>query len=196
VLRALGFDPRRVVEVTQVHGAAVAQARAADAGSKLGPADAALTEEADLPLSILTADCLPLLVVEPDAGIVTAIHAGWRGLSAGVIPTAMDALERRGGRATRVVCAIGPSIGPCCYEVDEPVRQVLGAWDRAFSPARPGHWMLDLRAVATGQLREAGVRADQIGVCSACTACHPEWFFSYRRDGRTGRMEALISLCP
>ncbi|MDR5684331.1 MAG: peptidoglycan editing factor PgeF [Armatimonadota bacterium] len=194
VLRGLGFAPERVVQIMQVHGAAVVEARAADAGSKLGPADAVVTAEADVPLSVHTADCVPLLLVDPNAGVVGAVHAGWRGLGAGVVGAAVGAMERRGARASRVVCAIGPSIGPCCYEVDAPVRRALGAWAHALWPGRAGHWMADLRAVAVAQLRQAGVPAERIAVCPACTACHPEWFFSYRRDGRTGRMEALIAL--
>lgn len=194
VLRAVGFDPTRVVEIAQVHGAAVVEARATDAGTRLGPADAVLAAEGDVSLSVRVADCLPLLLADPAAGVVAAVHAGWRGLSAGVIPAAIDALERRGGSAGRVVCAIGPSIGPCCYEVDEPVRRALGACDDAFSAGRPGRWMLDLRAAAVSQLRAAGIPGERVAVCHACTACHPDWFFSYRRDRRTGRMEALIGL--
>jgi YfiH family protein len=194
VLRAVGFDPARVVEIAQVHGAAVVEARAADAGVKLGPADAVFTAEPGVLLSVRVADCLPLLLADPLARVVAAVHAGWRGLSAGVIQAAIDALERHGGSAGRVVCAIGPSIGPCCYEVDEPVRRALRACDEAFSVGRPGRWMLDLRAAAVGQLRGAGVSSERVAVCYACTACHPRWFFSYRRDHRTGRMEALIGL--
>jgi YfiH family protein len=195
VLRSLGFDPRRVVTLDQRHTAHVVEAGPHDAGRRLGVADAVVTSAPGVALSVCTADCLPVLLADPEAKIVAAAHAGWRGLSDGILLRTVEAMAVRGARPGRILAAIGPSVGPCCYEVDAPVVEAMGPWlDGALPPTRPGHWMLDLRAVALRQLRAAGLAAHRVSCCPACTACHPDWFFSYRRDRRTGRMEALIAL--
>lgn len=195
VLHSLGFDPRRVVTLHQRHTARVVEANPQDAGRRLGVADAVVTSAPGVVLSVCTADCLPVLLADPEANVVAASHAGWRGLSDGILLRTVKAMAARGARPDRVVAAVGPSVGPCCYEVDAPVVEAMGPWlDGALAPSRPGHWMLDLRAVALRQLRAAGLAAEGISLCPACTACHPHWFFSYRRDRRTGRMEALIAL--
>ncbi len=195
VLVALGFEPDRCVELLQRHTARVVEVRAEDGGGSSGVADAAVTTSPGVVLTVRTSDCLPVLLADPQAGVVAAAHAGWRGLSSGILVRTVEAMVARGARADRITVAVGPSIGPCCYEVDVPVVEALGPWrDGALRPARPGHWMLDLRAVARSQLRACGVF--RISLCPACTACHAPWFFSYRRDGRVGRMEGLIALRP
>jgi len=195
VLRSLGFDPRRVVILDQRHTAHVVEASPHDAGRRLGVADAVVTCAPGVVLSVCTADCLPVLLADPEAGIVAASHAGWRGLADGILLRTVEAMTARGASPDRVLAAIGPSVGPCCYEVDAPVVEALEPWlDGALPPTRPGHWRLDLRAIALRQLRAAGLAAHRVSCCPACTACHPDWFFSYRRDRRTGRMEALIAL--
>jgi len=191
-LRALGFDPEQVVEPEQVHGGVVA---AVDSllGRPVAGADGLWTGTPGLVLRVRSADCLPVLLVDPAAGLVAAVHAGWRGLAAGILARAVRALRAAGARPEELRCAVGPSVGPCCYEVDSPVREALGRWPQAFCPGRPGRWQLDLRGVAVAQLVEEGVRVEHVGVCAACTACRPEWFYSYRREGRTGRLWALVS---
>ncbi len=193
VLVALGFEPDGCVELLQRHTARVVEVRAEDGGGFLGVADAAVTTSPGVVLTVRTSDCLPVLLADPQAGVVAAAHAGWRGLSSGILMRTVETMVARGARTDRIAVAVGPSIGPCCYEVDVPVVEALGPWrDGALRPARPGHWMLDLRAVARSQLRACGVF--QVSFCPACTACDAEWFFSYRRDGRVGRMEGLIAL--
>lgn len=191
-LRALGFDPRRVVEAEQVHGARVVAVRR-NRREKVAGADGLWTDRAGLVLGVRSADCLPVLVVDPHKGRVAAVHAGWRGLAAGVLSRAVQALREAGSRPEELRCAVGPAIGACCYEVDGPVREALGRWPQAFRPGRPGHWQLDLREVGRAQLLAEGVRPEHVASCEACTACEPEWFYSYRREGRSGTLWALVS---
>ncbi len=190
-LRALGFDPARVVEAEQVHGGLVACADGA--GGAVPGADGLWTRRAGVVLRVRAADCLAVLVADPEAGCVAAVHAGWRGLAAGVLARAVRALRTAGCDPSRLRCAVGPSVGPCCYEVDGPVREALAAWPEAFSPGRAGHWQLDLRAVARAQLGSEGLRPEHTTVCTACTACEAQWFYSYRREGKTGRLWAVVS---
>jgi copper oxidase (laccase) domain-containing protein len=96
------------------------------------------------------------------------------------------------------MAAIGPAIGPCCYEVDGPVADAMRAapwWSRAAAPGGPGKWYLDLREGVRAQLTGAGVRPDHIETTPGCTRCQPDLFFSYRRERATGRMAACIRLC-
>ncbi|MDR7432663.1 MAG: peptidoglycan editing factor PgeF [Armatimonadota bacterium] len=192
VLHDLGFDPQRVVEAEQVHGGAVVLVDGTT-GGRVSGADGLWTDRPGLVLRVRSADCLPVLVADPHTGRVAAVHAGWRGLSAGILSRLVQALCEAGSRPEDLRCAVGPSVGPCCYEVDEPVRRALRGWPGAFRPGRPGRWQLDLREVGRAQLLSAGVLHGHVGVCTACTACEPEWFYSYRREGRTGRLWALVS---
>jgi purine-nucleoside/S-methyl-5'-thioadenosine phosphorylase / adenosine deaminase len=165
----------------------------ADEEGVLGEADAALATRPGVAVGVVTADCVPVLVAA--GGAVAAVHAGWRGLAGGVIPRALEALaELAPGRA--IVAAVGPCIGPCCYEVDEPVldamrRRFGSALDDALAPTRPGHARLDLPALAHEALRAAGA---EVGVMAgACTRCDAARFHSFRRDGASaGRLLSWI----
>ena len=167
----------------QVHGASVV---CADEDAELGEADAVLATRPRTAVGVITADCVPVLVAA--RGAVAAVHAGWRGLAGGVIPEALEALRKRTPSANRVA-VVGPCIGPCCYEVDEPVLGALrarfgAALDGACTPTRPGHARLDLPALARAALEAAGLEPAAIGVLpGACTRCDAERFHSYRRDG-------------
>jgi hypothetical protein len=185
-------DVRRPV---QVHGAAVL---CADSDLVLGEADASLATRPGVVVGVVTADCVPVLIAAGGAA-VAAVHAGWRGLARGVIPRALEALSAAAPRAG-LVAAIGPSIGPCCYEVDAPVidamRERFGAAaEGALRPARPGHALLDLAALARAALLAAGVPAISIGAVAACTRCDAERFHSFRRDGAgAGRLLSWIEV--
>jgi YfiH family protein len=186
-------DVRRPV---QVHGAVVLSA---DSASALGEADASVATRPGVAVGVVTADCVPVLVAA-GAQAVAAVHAGWRGLARGVIPRALEALAEAAPGAG-VVAAIGPSIGPCCYEVDAPVIEAMrerfgAAAEAALRPARPGHALLDLAALAQAALLDAGVPAASIGVVAgACTRCDAERFHSFRRDGpRAGRLLSWIEV--
>lgn len=167
----------------QEHGARVLAARPGECGA----GDALVVREPGLAAVVATADCVPILVIGRDA---VAVHAGWRGLVAGVVARALAELDR----SEPITAWIGPAIGPCCYEVGEEVAGAVetacGAPVRAgFSPA--GRPRIDLRRAAAAQLRAAG--AGEIRVVDQCTRCRPEWLSSHRRDGElAGRNLALL----
>ena len=184
----------------QVHGVAVATAQ--DCAGKSSPpeADVVVSEEIGVRIAVVTADCLPILVAGDRGRVVAAVHAGWRGLAGGVISACLAALRERLEKSEGLAAVIGPHIGRCCYEVDEPV---LGAFEERFSETlpralrqtRPGHARLDLGLLAREALRAEGVESDWIGFLEgACTACDAERFHSYRRDGpETGRLVHFIA---
>jgi len=174
----------RLAWAQQVHGAAVLAARP----GACGPGDALLTAERGLALAIATADCVPVLLAGDSA--VAAVHAGWRGLVAGVLGAALDRLP---GAANGVRAWIGPAIGPCCYEVGEEVAQAFIDSDRGAAVVRRGGWPrphLDLHLAARLELAARGV--GEIHALAVCTRCTPT-LWSYRRDGAAaGRNLAFI----
>jgi polyphenol oxidase len=224
VAAALNVDAPHLARLHQVHGAAAVVARAnghpfdSAQGRPLPQADIQLTQEAGLAIAVQTADCLPILLADPRSGAVAAAHAGWRGLAARVPEAVVSALGREyGSQASDLIVAIGPAIGPCCYEVGSDVRDALaraGFDDRELarcffdrpqattinpsmsslsSTRRADRWFFDSLAVARRQLERAGVAPDRIHATGLCTASHPDVFCSYRRDGRpAGRMAAAI----
>ena len=181
--------PVALVRPRQVHGTrVVVLGRDATPGADVGEADALVSEREALPIGVVTADCLPILIATP-AGRVAAVHAGWRGLAAGVIGEALAALAALAPEGVAGAAAVvGPRVGPGCYEVDEPViaalaRRFAGAVDAAIEETRPGHWRLDLAVLAREDLRRAGLVERIVALAGVCTACDPERFHSYRRDG-------------
>ena len=183
----------------QVHGVRVVSGDACRADPP-PDADAVLSLQPGERVGVVTADCVPILVGARDRRAVVAIHAGWRGLAAGVIETGVDAVRRSAPDADWVA-AIGPHIGPCHYEVDAPVVDSLGlrfpaALGDATAASRPGHWWLDLGALALAALQASGIEATAVGRLSrACTACDARRFESYRRDGeRSGRLVHWIAV--
>ena len=175
----------------QVHGARVARFDEANAMGDEPEADAAVTNVPDVVLAILTADCLPVLFCSDDGEMIAAAHAGWRGLSAGVLENAVDAMRVA---PEKLRAWMGPAAGPQAYEVGEEVRAAFVDRDTAaadaFVPTRPGHWLCDLYSLA--RLRLAGVGVTRVSGGGLCTISDPQRFFSHRRDGRTGRMATLI----
>jgi YfiH family protein len=179
----------------QVHGAVVVSA---DEAGDLGEADACVATRPGVSVGIVTADCVPVLVAAGDRA-VGAVHAGWRGLASGVIPRALEEIRRVAPGAS-LVAAIGPAIGPCCYEVDAPVidamRERFGeAAGPALGSGRAGHAQLDLTLLAREALRRGGVPEVSIGAVEACTHCDSERFHSFRRDGAgAGRLLSWIQV--
>jgi YfiH family protein len=170
----------------QVHGNAVRTAP----WEGRPEADASVSARAGDLLGIETADCLPVLVVDPVRRAVAAAHAGWRGTVAEVTRRAVDALVAGGSRVDDLVAALGPGIGPCCYEVGEEVREAFGpAYASCFRPGARGRPHLDVRGANRLQLRAAGLRDDHIHSVDDCTYCRPDLYHSYRREGKdAGRM--------
>jgi len=195
-LREAGLDLARVAYAKQVHGAAVVPAPRG--GGWAGAGDVLTTTERGVPLAIFTADCLALTLWDSIAHVLAVAHVGWRGTVRGATQAAVRAAVEAGARAGRLHAAIAPSIGPCCYEVDEPVlREFGGAFGRParawFSPARDDHAMLDLWAANETLLAEAGVDPAQIENPRLCTACHPDLLYSYRKGNR-GRLVTVAAL--
>jgi hypothetical protein len=176
--------PREPAWLEQVHGIHVVDLDK-DVARK---GDAAITRAPGIVCTIKVADCMPVLLADDAGTVVGGAHAGWRGLSAGVIEATIDAMRVPG---RNLIAWMGPAIGPRVYEVGDEVRAAFPEKE-AFSPTRPGHWLLDLYAVARQRLRGRGV--EKIFGGGLCTYSDPGRFYSYRREGSTGRMAALIWL--
>jgi hypothetical protein len=186
--------------LAQVHGVQVERFDApvaADAADSLAPpeADAAVTAAADTVLAILTADCLPVVFASLDGEEVGAAHAGWRGLAAGVLEATVAAMRTP---PSRLMAWLGPAAGPQAYEIGEEVHAAFVDPDpgaaAAFHATRPGHWRVDLYALARRRLAAVGIERVYGG--GLCTISDPDRFFSHRRDARTGRMATLVWRSP
>lgn len=218
VAHAAGLTVDTLHRPRQVHGKAVVLP---SAHSRITPGDVMVARDPLIGIAVQSADCIPLLIVDPTTGAICAAHAGWRGLAAGVPQAAVQALVKNfGSRSADLVVAIGPSIGACCYQVGRDVRDAFTAAfsasqvERWFSesakslpanppmpnlPAtrRPDHWFLDCWMSAREQLEAAGVAPRHIFSADLCTASHPNVLCSYRRDRTpTGRMAAVIRSQP
>lgn len=180
----------RLFLLRQVHGALVHVAPWE--GTPDG--DAAVADEPGLLLGIETADCLPVLLVDPVLRRVAAAHAGWRGSAAGVTAAAARALIERGSRPGDLLAALGPGIGPCCYEVGEELREAFGPQGAGlFRPGPRGRPHLDVRAANERQLLALGLRPERLAHLADCTHCLADRYHSYRRDGRgAGRMISFV----
>lgn len=170
----------------QVHGGVVVPAPWAEPPH----ADGSLTQRAGELLAIETADCLPVLIVDPSNLRVAAAHAGWRGTVAKVAQHAVEALVSLGSDPKQLRVALGPSIGPCCYEVGPDVEEAFGpAGSRFLERKASGRSHLDVAEANRTQIEEAGVLPSHIDKVNLCTRCREDLFFSYRRDGAyAGRM--------
>jgi polyphenol oxidase len=184
--------PAEPMWLRQVHGTTVAEADGMDGSPE---ADAAVARRPGTVCAVLTADCLPLLLCDEEGTVVAAVHAGWRGLSSGVIEQAVRVMERP---PAALLAYLGPAIGPAAYEVGAEVREAFTAAGRgddpqaeaAFAPGKPGKFHADLYALARQRLARSGVARVYGG--AYCTYTERERFYSYRRDGATGRMASLI----
>jgi YfiH family protein len=180
----------RLLLLKQVHGASVVEAP----WDGMPEGDAAIAQSAGCLLGIKAADCLPVLLVDPIGRRVAAAHAGWRGTAAGVVARAVRALIGRGSRPEDLVAALGPGIGPCCYEVGDELREAFGAPGEAFfRPGPGGRPHLDVRAANVRQLHDAGLRPESLHHVADCTRCGTLPYHSYRRDGKNaGRMISFV----
>lgn len=188
--------PSQPVWLTQVHGSNVVDAGACNTTDAIPQADASFTTQAGVVCAILTADCLPVLLTDTAGRVVAAAHAGWRGLAAGVLENTVAQMRAAGGQ--ELLAWLGPAIGPQQFEVGGDVLEAFVARSptarHAFKKieSRPGKYHADIYSLARNiLLREGIVRA---GGGNYCTVSTPQRFYSYRRDGVTGRMASLIWL--
>ena len=198
-LAASGGVPRdALAAVHQVHGAAVIDVRSGEAHER-PRADGLVSRDPSLMLTVRVADCAALLIADSRRGAVAAVHAGWRGTAAGIGAAAVAQLrELHGSDPGDLVAALGPSIGPCCYTVGEELIEAFR--EAGQDDVDPGRWFrhgdrlaLDLWTANRDQLAAAGVPGSAIYVSGLCTACHPDWFYSYRREGAAaGRLVGFI----
>ena len=182
----------------QVHGTDVLRVEApADPESTEPVADAAVTSTRGVVLAILTADCLPVVFAAKDGSEIAAAHAGWPGLSKGMLEATLDAMDTP---AADVVAWIGPAAGPTRYEVGKDVFDAFVAHDAdaeaCFVPTRENHWLADLPALARRRLVAHGMTPADIHGGDLCTISEPARFFSHRRDGRSGRIATLAWMQP
>jgi polyphenol oxidase len=188
--------PAEPLWLAQVHGATVLEADSLAPCASAAPApqaDAALTRRPGRVLAVLVADCLPVLLARRDGAAVAVAHAGWRGLAAGVLEATIAALD---GAGHELLAWLGPAIGPAHYEVGEEVRTAFCQRDTqaeaAFAANARGRWQCDLQRLAHQRLSALGLQS--IHAEPRCTYAQAESFYSFRRDGVTGRMAALIWL--
>jgi len=200
-MRAIGADPASLSGLFQVHGVEVATVTAPFAHGDRPRADGAVTDRPGVTLGIVTADCGPVLLADPRAGVVGACHAGWRGALSGVLEATIAAMERLGARRDGIAAALGPCIRQASYEVGPDLRDALLAadpdGDRFLVPGRrDGHWRFDMAALILARLRAAGVAAEAL---PNDTLAEEDLFFSHRRrtlegGGPIGHQLSAIAL--
>jgi YfiH family protein len=201
--RILGVAPERLARAHQVHGRGVASVDADTApwGDRLPAADALVTDDPTVAVSVRTADCVPILIADRRLRVVAAVHAGWRGTCASIAAATVEELrDRYGSNAHDLVAAIGPSAGPDRFEVGDDVVDAFR--EAGHDETRLTRWFVrefgpkphaDLWTANHDQLVAAGVLAGSVTVMGACTLTHSDWFFSHRGDGAaTGRLAAAI----
>jgi YfiH family protein len=199
--RAVGIHDGRIITMRQVHGDGLLDVTETKA-KEVGEADGMVTRERGTYLGVLTADCVPILLVAPERKVVAVVHAGWRGTLAGIGAKMVRLLgEKYGLDPSAIEAALGPSIGACCYEIqDDVARPLLAEWGALAESSveqRHGKRFVDLRRLNRGILEEAGIAPAAIFESGPCTSCAAGEFFSYRRErAETGRQLSFIGWLP
>lgn len=193
LLRAAGCERRSMARASQVHGAGVIEVTS-DSVAEPREADALVTDDARCVVTVRIADCVPVLIADESGRLVAAVHAGWRGAVAGIVPAAVEVLRGRG--AKRLIAAVGPCISAEAFEVGP---EVVEAFERILGPRAPvrrradGKGHVDVREAVRLQLCACDVAPDRIDSTDRCTVRDADEFFSHRRDaGRSGRLAAVI----
>jgi polyphenol oxidase len=206
VCAALGVPFESYTLARQVHGSGIARVGAEQIGAgraalqqSLPDADGLVVTQPGVLISVLSADCVPLLLYDPVQHVGAAVHAGWRGTAAGIAGAAVRYLVGNCGcRPRDLLVGLGPAIGPCCYQVSADVAEQLSTafpYARSVATTRDGAWYLDLAQANRQQLLAAGVPEGQCEEADLCTSCHAGEFFSERKLGRpTGRISAFLVL--
>lgn len=198
---ALSIKAESITTCEQIHGSNIELVTSKKIGrgafafsDTIAGADALITKEKDVPLMLFFADCVPVVFADPVTGAVGVAHAGWRGSVATIAAkTVRKMVEEFGVVPENLLAAIGPSIGPCCYEVDGTVYEQAKDFAACFSSVGNGHWQLNLWKMNEMQLLQEGLKSENIMCADICTADNKELFFSYRAEaGKTGRLAAVI----
>lgn len=201
--RAFGVSQEALVTPRQVHGSDILVINEPndDFGHFLSvEGDAVITNQPNVMIGVCVADCVPVLLCDPDKKVIAVVHAGWKGTAARLVAKTVAGMQTEFGcDPGRLYAAVGPCIQKCCYEVDEPVKKAFVQsdidWELCSELKSPGKWHLDLGAANRELLRLAGLQAEAIQSSAQCVCCHSEQFFSYRRDKEeSGRQMGFIML--
>ncbi|ATX80058.1 hypothetical protein Ga0123461_1645 [Mariprofundus aestuarium] len=188
--------PNRPHQAKQVHGT--------NSQLFVGPgcihpdeADILISNQQGTALGARTADCLPVLLADPEAGIIAAVHAGWRGTAASVVCRGVAEMIKLGASKGKIIASLGPCIGPCCFKVGEEAADQLSNCCKGAETciSRSSDLHADIRSINRLQLLQCGLHESHIESFDACTACHPKHYYSYRRDGdKSGRHLGVVAL--
>jgi len=189
-----GFDLNDLILLNQIHQDKILVLKNyLFARPSLLEYDAVISNQPNIFLGILTADCVPIFVVDQKRKVIAAVHAGRQGTALHITAKVIEKMKEVFGCSSKDFCiAMGPTIGPCCYEIDKKVFQP--EWE-PFSIAKGiGKWMIDLAQINIAQMKEGGIEEEQISRIDLCTHCHNDLFFSYRKEGQTGRQLSFIGM--
>jgi len=202
VADAFGICTDRVVTVNQVHGENIVLIDDLNFQEiRTVHADALMTAESGIAVGVETADCVPVLLYDPQRHAVAAVHAGWRSTVKKIVQKTVHRMhEAFGSEPSSLLAAIGPAIGPECYEVDEPVMGPVQAafsfWSEVAVPRTHDTWSLDLVKANRLELKQIGLAEKNIHSLGMCTSCRRDLLYSFRAEGRTGRMLSVIMMKP
>ena len=194
VARTFEFDLNRLVLLHQVHQDQILVIKEPN----LSPAsplayDAQMTNASNIFLGVLTADCVPIFVADQKKKAIAAIHAGRQGTALHITAKVLQEMKKEFGCLPEdLLIALGPSIGFCCYEIDEKVFSP--EWELFSIPVGDGKWMVDLVRINIAQIAKEGIKEEQIFWIDLCTSCHRDLFFSHRKEGETGRQLSFIGI--
>ncbi len=194
IAQAFGFDSRNLILLDQVQKDQIlVLKKPLDTLPSLLEYDALITNSPNRFLGILTADCLPILVVDRRKKVIAAIHAGRPGTGLHITTKVLKKMEEEFGCSSGdLLISLGPFIGPCCYEIDEKVFR--REWEPFATGRGMERWALDIAGFNLSQIKKEGVEVDQILRIDLCTSCHNDLLFSYRREGRTGRQLSFVGI--
>jgi polyphenol oxidase len=200
-ISALHLEEMALATLHQVHSGNFIIIREKNGQGNPSEGDALITQVKKVALAVMVADCLPVLVADPVARVIAAIHAGWKGILAHVVEETIAGMKNSlGVRESDLIVAIGPGIRTCCFEVGREVVDLFKKYycGESFAKPHPDHpekWLLDLRAALDVQFAASGINKKNVHDLEACTCCNTEEFFSYRSEGaRAGRMMAIIAM--
>lgn len=198
-LRLYKLRPKDIVSAEQVHDDKIAVVTNKDKGRTIRGADALITEQPHLPLVIRTADCVPIIIFDKSSPAIGIVHAGWRGSLKKIVPKTLRLMQKAfDTKIKNCIIAVGPSIGACCYEIDEKIVKLLKRackdWRETAAAKKGDKWMLDLMLVNELLLIEAGLGREQIIKINKCTCCGRRLFHSYRRRRTEKRNYTLAML--